>query len=100
MAEAPEILGLPSDFRFVCTATVAFDTSVPAVTFPIEIFSRRCGFQRGELATHFLKTVMAAPINRANILKTDVWKAHSDDAPADVGSVSASGDPGGSSGSS
>ena len=75
-----------------------FDLTASA--FSTEFFFLGCWFQRRELATHFLKTVMAAPINRANIIKTDVWKAHSDDASADVGSVSASGDPGGSSGSS
>ena len=74
-----EILGLPSDLRPVCTATVAFDTTVPAVTFPVAIFSRGCSFWRGELATHFLKPSVAASVNRANFLKTDVWKTHSDD---------------------
>ena len=45
----------------------------------------------------FCGAQVAASVNRANILKTAVWKAHSDDVPADVGSVSTSGDWSGSS---
>ena len=87
---AKEMLGLPSHLRPVCASAVAFDTSVGAPAFSTEFFFLGCWFQRGELATHFLKAVVAASVNRANILKTDVWKAHSGDVPAGVGSVSTS----------
>ena len=95
-----EILGLPSDLHPVCSAPVAFDTCVPAVAFSIEIFSRGCWFQRGELTTHFLKPGVTASVKRTNILEIDVGKAHLGDEPIVVDPVSTLGGPGGLAGSS
>ena len=73
----------------------AYGTS-PSHHLAVQHFAREVKIRCGP---GLLKPVVAASVNWANIFNTDVWKAHSDDAPAGVGSVSTSGDPGGSSGS-
>ena len=87
-----EILGLPSDLCPTCKSTVAFDTCIGTLPFrknpsPAGIASSEAGWE------HISSNPgVAVSVNRANILKADVWKAHSGDVPAGVDLVNTSGD--------